>query len=423
MSFKFDLQNFAIIENNRKNKFYDNNSRIVYAYTDERDKSVSYMAWLVNNIDDIGDINSMAESTSPKKDYWNQDRVVEEMNAVFSLNSYISDIVKPKKLKKLSNEWRDKEFMDIEYFNNALSHMKLADNAVLNYAFYQLGNKNGWSSTKPAIPETPLRVNLLDFEKAIEIDGFANEASVNLDLTGIKLNPKITKLEYTFACRGYAKGILDIDYSNITKTNQFLPVGFFEEDKLKAILGEDNKIIKFSKPPKIKGRSSNGILDCATRQNTPSESEYTLDLSNWDLSEYDPSYDPQQGGGNILGGVYVRNIIFPEGHVFKITGNQFSAYLAVDSNLKRVENLAYDFSELDLSQNGLYTINQILSGADLESLDEDMKIKLIGFPETELYALYKGPDNGYDGEEYNLETMYRDIIGVPLKNIEFINKR
>jgi len=120
MSFKFDLQNFAIIENNRKNKFYDNNSRIVYAYTDERDKSVSYMAWLVNNIDDIGDINSMAESTSPKKDYWNQDRVVEEMNAVFSLNSYITDIVKPKKLKKLSNEWRDKEFMDIEYFNNAM---------------------------------------------------------------------------------------------------------------------------------------------------------------------------------------------------------------------------------------------------------------------------------------------------------------
>lgn len=423
MSFKFDLQNFAIIENNRVNKFHDNNSKIIYAYTDERDKSVSYVAWMINNIDDIGDINSMAESTSPKKDYWNQDRNVEEMNGVFSLNFFTDKFVKPKKLKKLLNEWRDKEFMDIEYFNNALSHMKLMDNATLNYAFYQLGNKNGYSSTKPAIPETPLQVNLLDFEKAIEINNFANEASVNLDLTGIKLNPNIKKLEYTFSCRGYAKGILDIDYSHIEHTTQFLPVGFFEEDKLKAILGEDNKIIKFSKPPKIKGRTSNGILDCISGQNTPSESEYTLDLSNWDLSEYDPSYDSTYGGGNILGGVYVRNIIFPEGHVFKITGNQFSAYLSVDNNLKRVENLAYDFSEFDLSVNGLYSISQILMSADYENLDADMKIKLIGFPETELYQLYKSPDNGYDGEEYTLETMYTDIVGIPLKNIEFVNKR
>lgn len=423
MSFKFDLQNFAIIENNRVNKFHDNNSKIIYAYTDERDKSLSYIAWMINNIDDIGDINSIAESASPNKDYWNQDRNVEEMNGVFSLNFYTDNFVNPKKRKKLSNEWHDKEFMDIEYFNNALSHMKLMDNAILNYAFYQLGNKNGYSSTKPEIPETPLKVNLLDFEKAIEINNFANEASVNLDLTGIKLNPNIKKLEYTFSCRGYAKGILDIDYSHIEHTTQFLPVGFFEEDKLKAILGEDNKIIKFSKPPKIKGRTSNGILDCISGQNTPSESEYTLDLSNWDLSEYDPSYDSTYGGSNILGGVYVRNIIFPEGHVFKITGNQFSAYLSVDNNLKRVENLAYDFSEFDLSVNGLYSISQILMSADYENLDADMKIKLIGFPETELYQLYKSPDNGYDGEEYTLETMYTDIVGIPLKNIEFVNKR
>lgn len=422
MGFKFDLQNFAIIENHITTKFYDNNSRIIYANTDERDKSISYIAWLANNINDIGTINSMAESTSPNKDYWNQDRNVEELNGVFSLKLYNSDMVKPKNRKKLENEWRNKEFMDIDYFNNALSHMKLMDDANLTNAFYQLGNKNGWGSEKPEIPETPLRVNLLDFEKAVNINEFANEASVNLDLTGIKLNPKIKKLYYTFSCRGYAKGILDIDYSNIEQTDHFLPIGFFEEDKLKAILGEENKVIKFSKPPKIKGRSSSGIIDPSFGQNTPTESEYTLDLSNWDLSEYDPSYDSQHGGGNILN-ASVRNIIFPEGHVFKITGDQFSAYLSVDSNLKRVENLAYDFSELSLELNGLYTFNQILMGADLDSIDEDVKIKLIGFPETKLYELYKNPDNGYDGEEYNLETMYRDIIGVPLKNIEFVDKR
>ena len=64
----------------------------------------------------------------------------------------------------LSNEWRNKTFMDIDYFNTALSHMKLRDDAILSYAFYRLGKASSWTPTTPAIPETPLKLNLLDFE-------------------------------------------------------------------------------------------------------------------------------------------------------------------------------------------------------------------------------------------------------------------
>lgn len=424
MSFKFDLQTFAKIKNHSKTKLINtNNDRIIYAYTDPRDPSVVFIAWLLKNIEDIGDINSMSESASPNKDFWKQDRDVEEMNSVFSLNGNSTVGVPSEILHKLNNEWRNKTFMDIDYFNTALSHMKLRDDAILSYAFYQLGKAPSWTPTTPAIPETPLKLNLLDFESAANIDYLVYEAYVNIDLTGIVLNPNIKTLDYTFACHGYAKGILDIDYSNIERGSQWLPYGFYEEANLKAVLGEDNKVIKFSKPPKFKGHSSYGLLYNQAGSNTITDSEYILDLSNWDLSKFDPSYDPMHGGSNLLENAYVKKIIFPEGTIFKIKGSQFSAGISTDANLKSVENLAYDFAEFDTTENGLYSMQQILSGADYESLDEGFKVKLINFPETELYRLYKSPDNGYDGDEYTLETLYTDIIGLPLKHIEFVNKK
>lgn len=424
MSFKFDLQTFAKIKNHSKTKLFNtNNDRIIYAYTDPRDPSLVFISWLVKNIEDLGTINSMSESTSPNKDFWKQDRDVEEMNSVFSLNSYSSTGIPSDILHKLNNEWRTKSFIDIDYFNTALSHMKLRDDAILSYAFYQLGKAPSWTPTTPAIPETPLKLNLLDFEKMANIDYLVYDAYVNIDVTGIVLNPDIKTLDYTFACKGYAKGILDIDYSNIEHGNQWLPSGFYEEAKLKILLGEDNKVIKFSKPPKIKGHSSYGLLYNQAGDATITDSEYILDLSNWDLSKYDPSYDPMQGGGNILENARVKKIIFPEGTVFKIKGSQFSAGISTDANLKSVENLAYDFAEFNIAENGLYSMQQILSGADYESLDEGFKVKLINFPETELYRLYKSPDNGYDGDEYTLETFYTDIVGLPLKHIEFIDKK
>lgn len=424
MSFKFDLQTFAKIKNHSKTKLFNtNNDRIIYAYTDPRDPSVVFIAWLVKNIEDLGTINSMSESTSPNKDFWKQDRDVEEMNSVFSLNSYNSTGIPSDILHKLNNEWRTKTFMDIDYFNTALSHMKLRDDAILSYAFYQLGKAPSWSPTTPTVPETPLKLNLLDFENAANIDYLVYEAYVNIDLTGIVLNPNIKTLDYTFACHGYAKGILDIDYSNIEHGGQWLPYGFYEEANLKAVLGEDNKVIKFSKPPKLKGHSSYGLLYNQAGNNTITDSEYILDLSNWDLSKFDPSYDPMHGGSNLVENAYVKKVIFPEGTVFKIKGSQFSAGISTDANLKSVENLAYDFAEFDTTENGLYSMQQILSGADYENLDEGFKVKLINFPETELYRLYKSPDNGYDGDEYTLETFYTDIIGLPLKHIEFIDKK
>lgn len=424
MSFKFDLQTFAKIKNHSKTKLINtNNDRIIYAYTDPRDPSVVFITWLVKNIEDLGTINSMSESTSPNKDFWKQDRDVEEMNGVFSLNFYSSTGIPSDILHKLNNEWRTKTFMDIDYFNTALSHMKLRDDAILSYAFYQLGKAPSWTPTTPAIPETPLKLNLLDFEKMANIDYLVYDAYVNIDVTGIVLNPDIKTLDYTFACKGYAKGILDIDYSNIEHGNQWLPSGFYEEAKLKVLLGEDNKVIKFSKPPKIKGHSSYGLLYNQAGDATITDSEYILDLSNWDLSKFDPSYDPMQGGGNILENARVKKIIFPEGTIFKIKGSQFSAGISTDANLKSVENLAYDFAEFNIAENGLYSMQQILSGADYENLDEGFKVKLINFPETELYKLYKSPDNGYDGDEYTLETFYTDIVGLPLKHIEFINKK
>ena len=345
------------------------------------------------------------------------------MNSVFSLNGNSTVGVPSEILHKLNNEWRNKTFMDIDYFNTALSHMKLRDDAILSYAFYQLGKAPSWTPTTPAIPETPLKLNLLDFENAANIDYLVYEAYVNIDLTGIVLNPSVKTLDYTFACHGYAKGILDIDYSNIEHGSQWLPYGFYEEANLKAVLGEDNKVIKFSKPPKFKGHSSYGLLYNQAGSNTITDSEYILDLSNWDLSKFDPSYDPMHGGSNLLENAYVKKIIFPEGTIFKIKGSQFSAGISTDANLKSVENLAYDFDGFDTTENGLYSMQQILSGADYESLDEGFKVKLINFPETELYRLYKSPDNGYDGDEYTLETFYTDIIGLPLKHIEFINKK
>ena len=424
MSFKFDLQTFAKIKNRSKTKLLNtNNDRIIYAYTDPRDPSVVFISWLVKNIEDIGTINSMSESASPNKDFWKQDRDVEELNSVFSLNTYSSAGIPNEISHKLSNEWRTKTFMDIDYFNTALSHMKLRDDSILSYAFYQLGKAPSWTPTTPAIPETPLKLNLLDFEKMANIDYLVYEAYVNIDLTGVVLNPDIKTLDYTFTCHGYAKGILDIDYSNIEHGNQWLPYGFYEEAKLKVLLGEDNKVIKFSKPPKIKGHSSYGLLYNQASNETITNSEYILDLSNWDLSKFDPSYDPMHGGSNLVENARVKKIIFPEGTVFKIKGSQFSAGISTDANLKSVENLAYDFAEFDTTENGLYSMQQILSGADYENLDEGFKVKLINFPETELYRLYKSPDNGYDGDEYTLETFYTDIIGLPLKHIEFIDKK
>ena len=159
-----------------------------------------------------------------------------------------------KKYDLLSTKYPNKEFKDIAYFNNALSHMKLQDNSSLHGAFAGLGISSAGENNNPEEIDSgeELNLTLLDFEKVTNMDYMLKYASVNVDITGIKLNPNLKHLNCAFNLKnGYVKGILDIDYSNIEDVDYSpLPDTFYTNKNLKVLLGDGNKVIRFSKPPK-----------------------------------------------------------------------------------------------------------------------------------------------------------------------------
>lgn len=431
MSFKFDLQTFAYTNDGNKYKFIDDESMVIKA--DVNMRPYTYMAWMLENIEDLETINSISESTSTKKDYWNKDRKVSQLFCVFStfISSYayydLPNYILPKRYDLLSHKYPTKQFKDIAYFNNALSHMKLQDNSSLRGAFTGLGISSGDEGNNPEEIDSgeELNLTLLDFEKVIDMDYMLKNASVNVDITGIKLNPNLKHLNSAFNLKnGYVKGILDIDYSNIEDVDYTpLPDTFYTNKNLKVLLGDDNKVIRFSKPPK-KIKKLSGFFDTTTYIQHTEDSEYILDISNWNLKNL--LYPKDDSYFTLFGSLYCKEIIFPEGFVYYPTsaaGNLITAY-----SIKKITNLAIDFSKLKLdSKDQIYRISNIFSLYDYEgntgTLDADCKIKFINFDETKFYSFYKDPDNGYDGEEYTLETFYKDYIMIPKENIEFINKK
>lgn len=222
---------------------------------------------------------------------------------------------------------------------------------------------------------------------------------------------------------------MDIDYSNIEEVNSFLPSYFYKNENLKAILGDTNKVIKFSKPPKkIKDLSGFLSTNPATPDYLSEDAEYILDLSNWNL---DYLNNPKDTSITLLSNVYFKEVIFPEGFVLTpeySVQNMISSLICV----KRITNLSIDFSKMneklndDDIANMFYNINSMFTIYDKDwqtaHLDSDCKIKFINFNETKFYQYYKDPNSGYSGEEYTLDTFYTDFIGIPKENIEFINK-
>lgn len=433
MSFKFDLQTFAYTNDGNKYKFIDDESMVITA--DINMRPYFYMAWMLENIEDLGTINSISESTSAKKDYWNKDRRVSQLTSVFStfIDYHVSNTYEhgmPKKYEDLKNKYPDKKFVDIAYMNNAISHMKIQEGADLLGAFSVLGlSKNNSNDTE--LPTTDeLDITPLELEKADNINGLLGDALVNVNATGIKLNPKIKYLESVFSTKnGYVKGILDIDYSNIEEANAFLPAYFYKNENLKAILGDTNKVIKFSKPPKkIKDLSSFLSANPTNSDYVSEDPKYVLDLSNWDLSHLN---NPKDSSITLFSNIYCKEVIFPEGFVLT---PEYSVQNLISNAMcvKRITNLSIDFSRMneklndDDIANMFYNINNIFTIYDKEwqtaHLDQDCKIKFINFNETKFYQYYKDPNSGYDGEEYTLDTFYTDYIGLPKENIEFVNK-
>lgn len=433
MSFKFDLQTFAYINDGDKYKFTDDESMVISA--DINMRPYFYMAWMLENIEDLGTINSMSESTSAKKDYWNKDRKVSQLTAVFStfIDYYVLNTYKhglPKKYEDLNKKYPDKKFVDIAYINNAISHMKIQEGANLLGAFALLGlNRNNRYDSELSTTDE-LNISPLELEKADNITSLLADALVNVNATGIKLNPKIKNLDRLFCTKnGYVKGILDIDYSNIEKANAFLPAYFYKNENLKAILGDTNKVIKFSKPPKkIKDLSSFLSANTTNSDHVSEDPKYVLDLSNWNLGYL---ANPKYSSITLFSNIYCKEIILPEGFVLTpeySVQNMISNAMCV----KRITNLSIDFSKMneklndDDIANMFYNIKSMLTVYDKEwqtaHLDSDCKIKFINFNETKFYQYYKDPNSGYDGEEYTLDTFYTDFIGIPKENIEFINK-
>ena len=433
MSFKFDLQTFAYTNDGNKYKFIDDESMVITA--DVNMRPYTYMAWMLENIEDLDTINSMSESTSAKKDFWNKDRKVSQLTAVFStfIDYHVSNTYEhgmPKKYEDLNKKYPDKKFVDIAYINNAISHMKIQEGADLLGAFSVLGlSKNNSNDTE--LPTTDeLDITPLELEKADNITSLLADALVNVNATGIKLNPKIKNLDWLFCTKnGYVKGILDIDYSNIEEANAFLPAYFYKNENLKAILGDTNKVIKFSKPPKkIKDLSSFLSANPTNSDYVSEDPKYVLDLSNWNLGYL---ANPKDSSITLFSNIYCKEIILPEGFVLTpeySVQNMISNAMCV----KRITNLSIDFSKMneklndDDIANMFYNINSMLTVYDKEwqtaHLDSDCKIKFINFNETKFYQYYKDPNSGYDGEEYTLDTFYTDFIGIPKENIEFINK-
>ena len=433
MSFKFDLQTFAYTNDGDKYNFIDDESMVISA--DINMRPYFYMAWMLENIEDLGTINSMSESTSAKKDYWNKDRKVSQLTAVFStfIDSYVSNVYEhgmPKKYEDLNNKYPDKKFVDIAYMNNAISHMKIQEGADLLGAFCALGLSKNNNRDIELITTDELDITPLELEKAENIKSLFADALVNVNATGIKLNPKIKTLDCTFSTKnGYVKGILDIDYSNIEEVNSFLPSYFYKNENLKAILGDTNKVIKFSKPPKkIKDLSGFLSTNPATPDYLSEDAEYILDLSNWNLDHLN---NPNNSSITLFSNIYCKEIILPEGFVLT---PEYSIQNLMNNLMcvKRITNLSIDFSKInerlnvDEISNLFYNINNILTIYDKDwqtlHLDSDCKIKFINFNETKFYQYYKNPDSGYDGEEYTLDTFYADFICIPKENIEFINK-
>ena len=433
MGFKFDLQTFAYINDGNKYKFIDDESMVIKA--DVNMRPYTYMAWMLENIEDLGTINSMSESTSAKKDYWNKDRKVLQLAGVFStfLDYHINNIYEhglPKKYSDLNNKYPDKKFIDISYMNNAISHMKIQEGADLLGAFAALGvSKNNSNDTELSTTDE-LDITSLELEKADNINSLLADALVNVNATGVKLNPKIKTLKNTFSTKnGYVKGILDIDYSHIEEVNQFLPSYFYTNENLKAILGDTNKVIKFSKPPKkITELSSFLAANPTTSDYISEDPEYILDLSNLDLSYL---YNTDNSSITLVSSIYCKEIIFPEG--FTLTPKySISGLISGLMCAKVIRNLSIDFSQINEKLNHedpstmLYSISSIFQLYDKDwqtnHLDSDCKIKFINFNETKFYQYYKDPNSGYDGEEYNLDTFYTDFIGIPKENIEFVNK-
>lgn len=430
MSFKFDLQTFAYTNDGDKYKFIDDESMVIKA--DIGMRPYFYMAWLLENIEDLGTINSMSESTSAKKDYWNKDRKVSQLTAVFStfIDYNVSNGYSglPKKYDGLANKYPDKKFVDIAYMNNAISHMKIQEGADLLGAFSGLGLSSNNSNDIELLTTDELDITPLELEKATNINSLLADALVNVNATGIKLNPKIRFLDGVFSTKnGYVKGILDIDYSNIEMTNTFLPGYFYKNENLKAILGDTNKVIKFSKPPKkIKDIASFLSLNSSNNDYFSEDPEYVLDLSNWNLDHLN---NPKDSSITLFSNIYCKEIIFPEGFVLT-PEYSISSLISNAMCVKKIRNLSIDFSKIDEKLNDvnlLYNINSILTVYDKDwqtaHLDSDCKIKFINFNETKFYQYYKDPNNGYDGEEYNLDTFYTDFIGIPKENIEFVNKK
>lgn len=430
MSFKFDLQIFAYTNDGDVYKFIDDESMVIKA--DIGMRPYFYMAWMLENIEDLGTIDSMSESTSAKKDYWNKDRKVSQLTAVFStfIDYHITNAYSslPKKYDGLANKYPDKKFVDIAYMNNAISHMKIQEGADLLGAFTVLGLSSSNSNDTELLTTDELDITPLELEKATNINNLLADALVNVNVTGIKLNPKIKYLEGVFSTKnGYVKGILDIDYSNIEEANQFLPAYFYKNENLKAILGDTNKVIKFSKPPKkIKDISSFLSLNSTNNDYFSEDPEYVLDLSNWNLDHLN---NPKDSNITLFSNIYCKEIIFPEGFVLT-PEYSISSLISNAMCVKKIRNLSIDFAKIDEKLNDvnlLYNINSILTVYDKDwqtaHLDSDCKIKFINFNETKFYQYYKDPNNGYDGEEYNLDTFYTDFIGIPKENIEFVNKK
>lgn len=464
MSFKFDLQTFAIVENYSDEVFNDDSEKIIYAKINKgSEETGSYVYWLLNHIKDIDTVSSIANSTSPDKDYWNQDREVFEMAGCFCTQDVGTEetptYYDAKPLYDISR-FVDKDiidkviphtiFNDIDYINNAVKHIKLKDKANMTRAFAFLNNvytsqfgylpgfeETHYLDTPPTEPPaTVLDLTPIDFSKAYLVDYLLYKAKVNVDATGFVLNPKVRSIKNLFALeKGYVKGVFDIDYSHIkVDCIDFLPAEFIYNANLEPVLGAGNKVIKFKNPPRFssKGRS---IVTCPTYypESETEHSEYILDLSNIRFGT-DGSYTLYYGE-HLFYTINIKEIIFPEGFTVKFNkfdtnGNDLSygagmnyVFSIIEAySLTKVTNLAIDFTGVDYSSASYMGQNYLIKWKEgnIENIDPSTRIKFINFDETSLFKLYK---QEHPEDEYTLERMYKEAIQIPMQNIEFVNKK
>lgn len=468
MSFKFDLQTFAIVENYSDEVFHDDSEKIVYTKMNKiGEEEGSYLYWLINNIQNIDTVSDIANSTSPNKDYWNQDRQVFEMAGCFCTqnvgteeSSYgigysndkpLYDIARFVDKDIIDRVIPNKIFNDIGYINNAVKHIKLKDKANMNRAFaylnntyvdpigYLSGGDAHYLNTPPTEPPaTILDIRPIDFSKAYIVDNLFYKAIVNVDATGFELNPRVRSIKNIFSlAKGYVKGVFDIDYSHI-KVNSidFLPEEFIYITNLEQVLGTGNKVIKFKKPPKFTNKGGNIMAMPQYYPESETEhSEYILDLSNISFGK-DNSY-ALYNGTQLFNTINIKEIIFPEGFTVKFSnrdanGNSSALYgsavltsassLIEAYSLTKITNLAIDFTEIDYNQASYMGQSYLIKWKEgnVENMDPSTRIKFINFDETSLFKLYK---QEHPEDEYTLERMYKEVIQIPMQNIEFVNKK